>query len=274
MSATATLRTTNRAARFFFMHLGSLVAVIVYFTLGNRAGWSVEGVRTALLVALVVKTGYMAVAWRQGELKHFDFALWTLFALGTVLTSAGVGWGLRLFRVYSPALVFTAFGLSAIGPLVLGWEPFTLYYARRQTPAWQQKAPQFAAITRVMAAFWALIFFVATLGCCVKIVSSVHKQTREMPDADDAAHVAYCLLLSLTAYAITAFFMSVAYTGLLPALAGLSTALAASTIRPGGAEVSVEAIVDAGHAKGSTHPPSWWSSSPPNQSSSQSAPRT
>src|SRR5439155_10032522 len=47
----------------------------------------------------------------------------------------------------------------------------------------------------------ALIFFVATLGCCIRIVSSVHKQTREMPDADDAAHVAYCLLLSLTAYA-------------------------------------------------------------------------
>jgi len=162
---TATARTANRAARFFFMHLGSLVAVIVYFTVGNRAGWSVDGVRTALAVALLVKTGYMAVAWRQGELKHFDFALWTLFAVGTVLTSARVGWALHLFRVYSPALVFGAFGVSAIGPLVLGWEPFTLYYARRQTPTWQQKAPQFAAITRVMAAFWGLIFFVAAALC-------------------------------------------------------------------------------------------------------------
>ena len=76
-------RARGRAASFFFMHLGSLVAVVVYFHLCGASGYSLEGVRSALLTALVVKTGYMALAYWQGEHKHFDFGIWTMFAVGT-----------------------------------------------------------------------------------------------------------------------------------------------------------------------------------------------
>ena len=38
--------------QLFFMHVGSFVAVILYFTLAGRAEYSPAGVRAALLVAL------------------------------------------------------------------------------------------------------------------------------------------------------------------------------------------------------------------------------
>jgi hypothetical protein len=148
-----------RASRFFFMHLGSLVAVFVYFHLCGQAGYSAEGVTNALLVALVVKSGYMAIAARRGELKQFDFALWTMFAVGTVGAYAGVGPVLRLFQRYSPAILFVTFALTALVPLLLGREPFTYYYARRQVPRWQLELPVTDTLNRVMAGYWTLIFF-------------------------------------------------------------------------------------------------------------------
>ncbi len=151
----------GRFRRFFFMHLGTLVSVLVYFDLCGRAGYSADGVRHALLVALVVASAYGALAWSRGEPKHFDLGIWTLFAFGTLATRAGVEPVLRLFQHYSPALVPLAFGLTALVPLVLGRETFTYYYARRQTPAWQQKLPTFAAINRVLTGYWVLIFLVA-----------------------------------------------------------------------------------------------------------------
>ena len=74
--------------RFFYMHVGSFVAVIVYFTFAGGAEYSAAGVRTALTVALAVETVYVWLARRAGELKHFDVGLWLLFATGT---PSGVG---------------------------------------------------------------------------------------------------------------------------------------------------------------------------------------
>jgi hypothetical protein len=45
----------RRAARFFFMYLGNLVVIFVYFILCERAGYSVAGIRSALGVALGVQ---------------------------------------------------------------------------------------------------------------------------------------------------------------------------------------------------------------------------
>src|SRR5205085_1010356 len=73
----------GRAASFFFMHLGSLVAVVVYFHLCGASGYSVEGVRSALLTALVVKSGYMALASWRGDHNHFDFGIWPMLRVGT-----------------------------------------------------------------------------------------------------------------------------------------------------------------------------------------------
>jgi hypothetical protein len=147
--------------QFFFMHVGSFVAVLVYFNLCDRAGYSATGVAHALAVALGVMSAYVMLAWSQGELKQFDFSLWSLFAVGTLAARAGVAPVLWLFQRYSPALVFLTLGLTALIPLLLGRETFTYYFARRQVPRWQLKLPEFAAVSRVMTAYWAVLFFTA-----------------------------------------------------------------------------------------------------------------
>jgi len=155
----------SRAARFFFMHLGSLVAVVVYFHLYGASGYSAEGLRSALLTALLVKSGYMALAYWYGEHKHFDFGIWIMFAVGTVAAYANLEPLVGLFRVYSATILFVTLGLTAVVPLSLGREPFTYYFARRQLPRWQMRTAEFHRISRVMTVYWALIFFAAAALC-------------------------------------------------------------------------------------------------------------
>jgi hypothetical protein len=155
----------NRLAQFFFMHVGSFIAVFVYFILCERAAYSPTGVRSALLVGLVVMSGYILVAYSRNELKQFDYGLWTMFALGTFGSYIDTGLLLALFQRYSPAVLFFTLGLVALIPLLLGRETFTYYFARRQTPRWQQKLPVFKTINRIMTVYWALVFFAAASLC-------------------------------------------------------------------------------------------------------------
>ncbi len=154
-----------RAARFFFMHLGGLVAVIVYFRVYAASGYSAEGLRSALLTALIVNSGYLGLAYWRGEQKQFDFGLWIMFAVGTFAAYAGVRPIFDLFRFYSPAILFSTLGLTAIIPPLLGREPFTYYFARRTVPGWQTRTTEFAAVNRVMAIYWTVIFVAAAALC-------------------------------------------------------------------------------------------------------------
>jgi hypothetical protein len=150
----------SRVARFFYMHVGSIVALLVYVA---GSGHSAERVRHALSVALVVETAYIALAARWDEIKYADYCLWAVFALGTLLAHAGVEPAVFLFQNYSPPIFFGTFALMALVPLLLGRETFTYYYARRQTPHWQQNLPTFHSINRLMTGFWTLIFFTAAV---------------------------------------------------------------------------------------------------------------
>jgi hypothetical protein len=73
---------------------------------------------------------------------------------------------LGLFQRYAGALIFTTLTLTALVPLLLGRTPFTVYHALRQTPCWQWRTPSFAAVCRVMAGFWTLVF-VAAVALCI-----------------------------------------------------------------------------------------------------------
>jgi hypothetical protein len=163
--AAATVSFGRRIARIFFMHIGSFVAVIVYFYLCEQTAYSMAGVRTALLTGLTVMAGYTGLAYSRGELKQFDFGLLAMFAVGTLGAYGGITPILVLFQRYSPAVLFVTLGLVALVPLLLGRETFTYYYARRQTPSWQQKLPEFAAINRAMTVYWTLLFFVSAGFC-------------------------------------------------------------------------------------------------------------
>jgi hypothetical protein len=155
-------RPLGRPARFFFMHLGTLVSIIVYFVLLER------GLARALWTALAVHTAYMLLAHWHGERKQFDIGLWLYLAVGALATVVGVAPLVALYQRYSPALLFTMFGLVAVIPLVLGREPFTVWFGVRQTPRWQHGTPAFMTISRAMAGFWAVVFFTAAALCAAR----------------------------------------------------------------------------------------------------------
>ncbi len=157
-----------RPVRFFFMHLGTLLGFVVYVVLGEQAGWSAPGVTRALWAGLGVHTAYMLLAAALGELKQFDVGLWLLFAVGVVAAATGIAPVFDLYRRYAGALLFTALALTAVVPMLLGREPFTVYHAKRQTPRWQWRAPAFRQINRVMAGFWGVIFVAAAALCAAR----------------------------------------------------------------------------------------------------------
>jgi len=154
-----------RAARFFFMQLGGLVTIIVYFTVFGKSGYSVSGLHAALFVALAMQSSYVALAWSQSELKQFDVGLWLMFAVGAAAAFANVASIVGLFQTYSPAILFVTFGLTAALPPLFGYESFIAYFTRRTVPRWQQKLRITASISAVMAVFWIILFFVAAALC-------------------------------------------------------------------------------------------------------------
>ncbi len=153
-----------RTVRFFFMYLGPLVTIVLYFAvLGPEP--SISGLRTALFVALGAHSAYIAAAWMLGEHKQFDFGIWCLFAAGALAAAVGCTPLLGVYQTYSPVLVFVALGVTAGLPPLLGFEPFTAHFMRRQLPRWQLELPVSMRLGTVIAYFWAALFFVAA-GLC------------------------------------------------------------------------------------------------------------
>ena len=154
-----------RPLRFFFMHLGTLVGIFVYFARLGTAPYPIDAVEPALWTALVVHGAYALIARAVGEGKQMDVGLLAYYGAGVLGSYVAPDTVLPLYQHYSPALLFTALGLTAVIPLLLGREPFTAYYAKRQVPAWQLKLKITDEIGRVMAAWWALLFFVNVALC-------------------------------------------------------------------------------------------------------------
>jgi hypothetical protein len=142
----------------FFVHVGSFVAVVVYFGVLGSAADPAEGVDTALPVALAVMSGYMLAAHRRRLRKQFDIGLWSMFAVGTATVLGGSEVARTLFANYSATILFSTLGLVAAVPLLLGIEPFTTFFARRSTPVWQQKTRDFVIINRIITVWFAVLF--------------------------------------------------------------------------------------------------------------------
>ena len=169
MTETITAPRPSRVGRIIdgiFLHVGSLFSVLTYFVIAGGGLFSVDAVRRGLITALLVTIVYGTIAYTRRGLKQFDLGLGAMFALGTLASLAGITPIVRLFQHYSAAIVFATFGLVALVPVLLGREPFTTHYARRQTPAWQQKLSSYREINRVMSTFWAAVFF-AGMGLCI-----------------------------------------------------------------------------------------------------------
>ncbi len=156
----AARRASPRVASFC-LNFGMLVPIAVYLSLLHLGADSAATLGRALTAAFLSALLYNAFAYAVGEWKYFDGALLVLFAIGAVAQWAQLSPLLQLFRTYSGALLFLAFAAAAALPPLLGLEPFTDHFARRMMPRWRLLVPEFAAVSRFMAAYWTALFLIA-----------------------------------------------------------------------------------------------------------------
>ncbi len=136
----------------FFGYIGSIAPIAVFA--GALVGYGASAAQ-ALLAGEVADLIYLLAASAAEETKTFDLAIVIFFFAGQV---AYLGGAIDSFVVYAPAWMFASCAAVAILPQLFGAEPFTGYWMRRAYPAWIQKSPSFARITRHLAAMWAAGF--------------------------------------------------------------------------------------------------------------------
>jgi O-antigen ligase len=97
------------------------------------------------------------------------------------------------------------------------------------------------------------IFFVSAIIACIRMNYRVYKQTARIKGLEDYAAVSLCMLLSVVAFSVNAFFDQQAYTAPLPILAGVSTATYLLARRALGALVGIESADASGRRIPETH---------------------
>jgi hypothetical protein len=143
----------------FFLHVGSFLSVIAYFAILESASSRECGSRSP--------SPWVSPRSTWGSRTAWGFSSTSTSARGRC--SASVRWpfwggsesAAFLFANYSTAILFGTLAAVAIVPPLLGFDPFTIQFARRSTPAWQQKTRDFVIINRVVCAWFGLIFVAA-----------------------------------------------------------------------------------------------------------------
>ena len=146
-------------SRFFFLHFGTLVALFAYFLVFEGSSRSEWGLRTALLLALLIHSAYLVVARRLGEVKQADIGFWLFYAAGLAGLLTGSAWWIYIYQMHSAAAVFGVFALSALLPPLVGRDPFTFHYMRRSLPPWQMRMAVTRRIGRLVWLWWVGVFF-------------------------------------------------------------------------------------------------------------------
>lgn len=70
-----------------------------------------------------------------------------------------------------------------------------------------------------------LILFAGALGACMRATNRVYQKARTRPECAQLSNLAYCLLASLSGFAVNILFCHMAYTYYLPMLTGMTVSL-------------------------------------------------
>lgn len=113
----------------------------------------------ALILALALSAVAVARQLFNHSLKILDavtFAFFVFIAIGLI----GFGW--TILGTYMTLLVNLTLMAVAWGSLLAG-APFTIQYAREQTPPEVWHTPLFLRINQIITAVWGLVFFLSAL---------------------------------------------------------------------------------------------------------------
>jgi uncharacterized membrane protein len=159
---------------------------IIFGALGNSLP------SLALILALAISTVAVARQLMSRSFKILDvvtFAFFVFIAVGLI----GFGW--TILAAYMTLLVNLVLMAVAWGSLIVG-APFTIQYAREQTPPEVWKTPLFLHINQAITAVWGLSFFLS-------VMISLYRHAT----GDDSFFTRYAwILLSAAALAFTLYF--------------------------------------------------------------------
>jgi O-antigen ligase len=72
----------------------------------------------------------------------------------------------------------------------------------------------------------ALLLFLAAILSTLRLLNSAYREARKRPDCQDIRTAAFCVMLGVAGYCVAVVFLSAAYAAYLPAMGGLSVAIA------------------------------------------------
>ena len=141
-----------------FLNILPILGIVAYMTVGGFFQYQLQVMQIACVVALfvIVPSAYYLV--RRGSPSAIVKSIVVFIVLSTVcLWLLPVHIAVIASR-FSVALLYIVLFLFAIGPILLGREPFTVYFAKKSTPPAVWETDIFKKINFNMTLVWAGIF--------------------------------------------------------------------------------------------------------------------
>jgi hypothetical protein len=136
--------------------LGILISFLPWILLSALSG---QGLRVALIVALALSVWTLVRQFRQGNSKFLDTATGVVLAL--IFIGVEVArWDFLITYMYP--IVNAVLTIISLGSLAVG-VPFTLQYAREQTPREYWDKPGFLRVNQYITAVWGVNFLLQTV---------------------------------------------------------------------------------------------------------------
>lgn len=154
---------------------------ILYWVIGGPSTWETAAIAALLAAVLLAVVGMerqpapnstARIGFDFRRLKLLDAATIVFFAALVIVALATDRHDVATLDKYSQALSSGVLGLIALGSILVG-HPFTVDYAKEQTPPEVWQTPGFKKVNLVLTSVWTVIFLVCGgLGLLAVHVSS------------------------------------------------------------------------------------------------------
>jgi hypothetical protein len=154
--------------------------MVVFTIVCNTSGTNADLLRVVTLVASALTVGAVFHLNRRREASpvHKATTGFIIFAgIAVWLQPDGTG---RIVVQHPTSCLYAVLLAMAAGPAILGWEVFTIYFARKTTPEDVWQTDEFLAINQDMTWFWAGIFTVSMLSGLMPALLDLHNGIRKV----------------------------------------------------------------------------------------------
>ncbi|MFH2128219.1 MAG: hypothetical protein ABIK12_17015, partial [Pseudomonadota bacterium] len=141
-----------------------------FMTAGFASGFSIPLMRTTSLLLVIAFALLLKIMGKKTGVSPITWTLAAYLALGAIafwLWPAGLG---RVLSRFPLPLLYLMLLLTATAPQLLGFPPFTTFFAKRRTPEHVRATDIFKRINRNMSWTWAAIFAACLLTSLAPVI--------------------------------------------------------------------------------------------------------